>query len=72
MAEKHRDRIATRMGDAGADAFTVAAIFGRSDSRMAMRYTHAMKGAKRRAVEAIAVGGKRARRPRFQFHVTTA
>jgi hypothetical protein len=26
---------------------------------MAMRYTHAMEDAKRRAVEAIAVGGKR-------------
>ncbi len=45
---------ATRMGDAGADAFTLAAIFGWSDIRMAMRYTHAMEDAKRRAVEAIA------------------
>jgi len=42
------------MGDAGADAFTLAAIFGWSDIRMAMRYTHAMADAKRRAVEAIA------------------
>jgi orotidine-5'-phosphate decarboxylase len=42
------------MGDAGADAFTLAAIFGWSDIRMAMRYTHAMEDAKRRAVEAIA------------------
>jgi len=46
------------MGDAGADAFTLAAIFGWSDIRMAMRYTHAMEDAKRR-VEAIAVGSKR-------------
>jgi len=45
---------AARMGDAGADAFTLAAIFGWSDIRMAMRYTHAMEDAKRRAVEAIA------------------
>jgi hypothetical protein len=42
------------MGDAGADAFTLAAIFGWSDIRMAMRYTHGMEDAKRRAVEAIA------------------
>jgi len=35
------------------------AIFGWSDIRMAMRYTHAMEDAKRRAVEAIAVGSKR-------------
>ncbi len=51
-----RHTAATRMGDAGADAFTLAAIFGWSDIRMAMRYTHAMEDAKRRAVEAIAVG----------------
>jgi hypothetical protein len=37
---------------AGADAFTLAAIFGWSYIRMAMRYTHAMEDAKRRAVEA--------------------
>ena len=49
-----RHTAATRMGDAGADAFTLAAIFGSSDIRMAMRYTHAMEDAKRRAVEAIA------------------
>ena len=35
------------MGDAGADAFTLAAIFGWSDIRMAMRYTDAMEDAKR-------------------------
>jgi hypothetical protein len=46
------------MGDAGADAFTLAAIFGWSGIRMAMRYIHAMEDAKRRAVEAIAVGTK--------------
>ena len=51
-----RHTAATRMGDAGADAFTLSAIFGWSDIRMAMRYTHAMEDAKRRAVEAIAVG----------------
>lgn len=57
-----RHTAATRMGDAGADAFTLAAIFGWSDIRMAMRYTHAMEDAKRRAVEAIAVGATRATR----------
>lgn len=40
-----RHTAATRMGDAGADAFTLAAIFGWSDIRMAMRYTHAMEDA---------------------------
>jgi integrase len=49
-----RHTAATRMGDAGADAFTLAAIFGWSDIRMAMRYTYAMEDAKRRAVESIA------------------
>ncbi|CAN5758617.1 hypothetical protein BH20ACI3_BH20ACI3_24860 [soil metagenome] len=49
-----RPTAATRMGDGGADAFTLAAIFGWSDIRMAMRYTHAMEDSKRRAVEAIA------------------
>ena len=42
---------AARMSDADADAFTLAAIFGWSDIRMAMRYTHAMVDGKRRAVE---------------------
>jgi hypothetical protein len=32
----------------------LAAIFGWSDIRMAIRYAHAMEDAKRRAVEAIA------------------
>ncbi|MGI9067629.1 MAG: tyrosine-type recombinase/integrase [Pyrinomonadaceae bacterium] len=49
-----RHTAATRMGDGGADAFTLAAIFGWSDIRMAMRYTHAMEDSKRRAVESIA------------------
>ena len=57
-----RHTAATRMGDADAHAFTLAAIFGWSDIRMAMRYTHAMEDAKRRAVEAIAVGATRATR----------
>jgi len=46
-----RHTAATRMADAGADAFTLASIFGWSDIRMALRYTHATDEAKRRAVE---------------------
>ena len=46
-----RHTAATRMADSGADAFTLAAIFGWSDVRMALRYTHATNEAKRRAVE---------------------
>jgi hypothetical protein len=41
------------MADAGADAFTLASIFGWSDIRMALRYTHATDEAKRRAVEKL-------------------
>jgi integrase len=48
-----RHTAATRMGNAGVDPFTLASIFGWSDIRMAMRYTHALEEAKRRAVEAI-------------------
>jgi hypothetical protein len=58
------------MGDAGADAFTLAAIFGWSDIRMAMRYTHAMEDAKRRAVEAIAVGATRATRENAAIEIS--
>src|SRR5205807_243298 len=46
-----RHTAATRMADYGADAFTLAAIFGWSDVRMALRYTHATDEAKCRAVE---------------------
>ena len=65
-----RHTAATRMGDAGADAFTLAAIFGWSDIRMAMRYTHAMEDAKRRAVEAIAVGATRAIRENSAIEIS--
>jgi len=49
-----RHTAATRMADAGADAFTLAAILGHSDIRMTARYTHATDEAKRRAVETLA------------------
>lgn len=48
-----RHTAATRMADAGADAFTLASIFGWSDIRMSLRYTHATDEAKRRAVEKL-------------------
>lgn len=46
-----RHTAATRMADAGADAFTLAKILGHSDIRMTARYTHATDAAFRRAVE---------------------
>jgi integrase len=49
-----RHTAASRMAGAGADAFTPAAIFGWSDIRMSLSYTHAMDDAERRAVENLA------------------
>ncbi|HYX27427.1 MAG TPA: site-specific integrase [Pyrinomonadaceae bacterium] len=48
-----RHTAATRMADAGADPFTLAAILGHSDIRMTARYTHATDEAKRRAVDRL-------------------
>lgn len=48
-----RRTAATRMADAGADPFTLAAILGHSDIRMTARYTHATDEAKRRAVDKL-------------------
>ncbi|HSK72637.1 MAG TPA: tyrosine-type recombinase/integrase [Pyrinomonadaceae bacterium] len=45
-----RHTAATRMAEAGADAFTLAKILGHSDIRMTARYTHATDSAIRRAV----------------------
>ena len=45
-----RHTAATRMADAGADAFTLMKILGHSDIRMTARYTHATDAALRRAV----------------------
>ena len=42
---------ATRLADAGTDAFTIAAILGHSTIQMSARYTHATGERKRRAVE---------------------
>jgi hypothetical protein len=41
------------------DAFTLCSIFGWSDIRMALRYTHAMTEAKRQAVENLIEKPKR-------------
>ena len=45
-----RHTAATRMADAGADAFTMAKILGHSDIRITHRYTHATDTAIKRAV----------------------
>jgi integrase len=45
-----RHTAATRMADAGADAFTLMRILGHSDIRMTTRYTHATDQALKRAV----------------------
>jgi integrase len=45
-----RHTAATRMADAGADAFTLMKILGHSDIRMTARYTHATDSAIKRAV----------------------
>ncbi len=45
-----RHTAATRMADAGADAFTMAKILGHSDIRITHRYTHATDSAIRRVV----------------------
>ncbi len=42
-----RHTAASLMADGGADAFALAEIFGWSDVRMALRYTHSTDEAKR-------------------------
>ena len=48
-----RHSAATRMADAGVDPFTLAYIFGWSDIRMAMRYTHATNATMKQAVRSL-------------------
>jgi integrase len=48
-----RHTFATRLADAGEDAFTIAALLGHSSIVMASRYTHATDQGKREAVEKI-------------------
>jgi integrase len=45
-----RHTAATRMADKGVDPFMLSYIFGWSDIRMAMRYTHATNATMRQAV----------------------
>jgi integrase len=49
-----RHTAATRLAEAGADAFTIAAILGHSTIQMSARYTHIADDRKRQALEAIA------------------
>lgn len=51
-----RHSFATRLGDAGMDAFTIAELTGHSDLKMVKRYTHALDVNKRRAVESLVSG----------------
>ncbi|MGI8466877.1 MAG: site-specific integrase [Pyrinomonadaceae bacterium] len=53
-----RHTAATRMAEAGADAFTLMKILGHSDIRMTARYTHASDLALRRAVENLDVSSQ--------------
>ncbi len=50
-----RHTAATRLADAGADAFTIAEILGHSSLAMVKRYTHATDENKRKALEKIGV-----------------
>ena len=52
-----RHTAATRMGEAGIDPFTIAAILGHKSIAMTASYTHATQQAKRRAVAALEEGG---------------
>ena len=49
-----RHTAATRLAEAGANAFTIAAILGHSTIQMSARYTHIADERKRQALEAIA------------------
>ena len=52
-----RHTAATRMGEAGVDPFTIAAILGHKSIAMTASYTHATKQAKWRAVAVLESGG---------------
>ena len=67
-----RHTAATRMADAGADPFTLAAILGHSDIRMTARYAHATDEAKRRAVEKLVAPSSDETRPLPQAVLTRA
>ena len=52
-----RHTAATRMGEAGIDPFTIAAILSHKSIAMTASYTHATQQAKLRAVAALEKGG---------------
>jgi integrase len=58
-----RHTAATRMADAGVDAFTIAAILGHADLRMTARYTHTLESRKREALEKLADFGNSGHNP---------
>lgn len=53
-----RHTAATRMADAGVDAFTIAAILGHASLQMASRYTHATDEGKRKAIGGLSKHGQ--------------
>jgi integrase len=52
-----RHTFATRLGDAGCSATTIARLLGHSNIQMTMRYTHATDDSLRTAVECAEIGG---------------
>ena len=51
-----RHTFATRLGDAGRNATTIARLLGHSNIQMSMRYTHASDDSLRSAVEHAQIG----------------
>lgn len=65
-----RHTAATRMGEAGVDPFTIAAIMGHKDIKTTSEYTHATIAAKRAAVVALQqsrpqIGHRQEQRPKL-------
>jgi integrase len=52
-----RHTFATRLGDAGCNATTIARLLGHSNIQMSMRYTHASDDSLRSAVEHAQISG---------------
>lgn len=50
-----RHTFATRLADAGVDAFTIAALLGHSEIQMTARYTHATDERSRQAVDSLVI-----------------
>lgn len=54
-----RATFGTRLGEAGYDAFTIAALMGHSDIHPTTRYVRATERNKREAVEAVMLGSQK-------------